>query len=528
MPIQTRCPTCRTAYNLPDARRGKRVRCKQCEAVFLVAEGPEAEGDREERVRADPRPGRARVTADAPRGGEVAEDEDRPRRGRRERKPAKPSSLLPLLLGGGVGLLLLLGAGAGLAYYLIAGRKAPEPQASAPPPPDAAAKLAAPAPAEKPPERPSEDKPANPPAPPPAPTPDPAGGPTTIDEALAMLREANLDRRNVAADWLAQKAPLDESRRNEVSKALDPLLPEEKTRLAGVKAVARWATRANVPSLLALLGDASAAVWGSAVETLGRLQDARAAGPLAKLLLDAVRREAAVRALRALGKAAGEKEVLKYLHHKDAAARAPVPDVLRGYGTAEVAILDQTVSDLESTEDPRRRLALDDLARRKRNPARRDKVAKALEGLLTDLDPKLKTTAMSALGEWASKDNTPALVGALRDPQLKDAAIALLGKLKAEQAVGALLALFPGPDRAKVTKALQQIGRPAESGTVALLNTALSGGDLKLVKDLIRLLGNVGTRGVSLPLLQRLAANKASKAIANDCKNAIKKIQNRP
>jgi HEAT repeat protein len=362
-----------------------------------------------------------------------------------------------------------------------------------------------------------------------------------------MLRGTDRARHLAAADWLAKQPP-DENRQGEVSKALNPLLPEPKTREAGVKALARWATRENVPGLLGLLGEPSPAIWKSALAILGRLQDRRAAGPLAKLLFDPERRAGAVQALRELGQAAGEKEVLTYLHHKDEQVRALVADLLRHYGTADPALLDQTITDLGSTEVETRRLALGDLARRKRDDERGDKVASELEQLLTHRDGEIKKAALRALGVWASKKNAKALVSAFADPDLKDDAIALLGKLKAEQAVPALLSLFPGPDRAKVTKALGQIGPPGEKSVLTAVLSVVRQPDPNpnnVVRDLIRLLGDIGTREVSLPGLESLhkdlsglvaalrkkRANplltKSYEGLATECKAALKKVQRR-
>jgi hypothetical protein len=36
MPIQTACPGCGTPCLVPDALRGKKVRCKKCQQVFLT------------------------------------------------------------------------------------------------------------------------------------------------------------------------------------------------------------------------------------------------------------------------------------------------------------------------------------------------------------------------------------------------------------------------------------------------------------------------------------------------------------
>src|SRR5205085_11908778 len=50
--IQTRCPNCRTAFQVPAAVAGKKIRCKNCQPVFTVAapgSPPPAGGDKPRR-----------------------------------------------------------------------------------------------------------------------------------------------------------------------------------------------------------------------------------------------------------------------------------------------------------------------------------------------------------------------------------------------------------------------------------------------------------------------------------------------
>jgi HEAT repeat protein len=305
-----------------------------------------------------------------------------------------------------------------------------------------------------------------------------------------------------------------------VARALDPLLNDDKTRESGVLALERWADKDNVPSLIKMLDNMNGIIWNSAMRTLGRLQDERAAAPLAKQLTTFGRNHQAANALRALGRVA-EKEVLKYLHHKDFFARTAVPGLLRGYGTTDAAILDQTVTDLESAEDQTRQLAADDLARRPLDAGKQGQVARALGGLLVDKIPAVRQAGMSALGKWATKDNVPALVTALQDAGLRAQAITLLGKLKDERAALPLAVLLPTPDRPRVGRALREIGPMAQSAVITVLKATP---DVAARKEAWHILGAVGTRA-SLPVLAQLA--RADRANMNDARNAIKQIQTR-
>src|SRR5262249_6681242 len=160
----------------------------------------------------------------------------------------------------------------------------------------------------------------------------------------AFLREPDEVRQRNAADWL-RTAPVDAARRREVALALNPLLDKASTREAALGALPRWVTRDNIAPLVKLLDETSPLVWGPAMDALGETKDEQAAEPLAKKLLDFGKNGRAKMALRALG-GIGEKEVLKYLHHKNLFARTAAAELLRGYGTDKDTIIAQTLSDL--------------------------------------------------------------------------------------------------------------------------------------------------------------------------------------
>jgi hypothetical protein len=81
-----------------------------------------------------------------------------------------------------------------------------------------------------------------------------AAPPRELDDALADLCGTDPVKQRAAARWLALQ-PVDAVRQNEVAGALDPLLndPDRKTVEAGVWALRKWATRDNVPTVVALL-----------------------------------------------------------------------------------------------------------------------------------------------------------------------------------------------------------------------------------------------------------------------------------
>src|SRR6516162_5082341 len=91
MSVQTCCPSCGASYTLDDQFLGKKARCKECRASFVVSgHAPPSRGDEVE-ARDDER---ARVSAQAPVAAPPP-DETSPRllRKKKRRKPLADSSL---------------------------------------------------------------------------------------------------------------------------------------------------------------------------------------------------------------------------------------------------------------------------------------------------------------------------------------------------------------------------------------------------------------------------------------------------
>jgi HEAT repeat protein len=566
MGIKVTCGECLTVYNLADNKAGTSVTCRKCEASIMVparrrveeAEvgveavlveedeptlvtplgDEEAEGiqsgrverrSRQEVVLEEDRPVRSRRSRD--------EDEDerpRPRRRRRgdEDERGSKKSSLPLILGGVAGgLFLLIAVGGTLGWifwnqaddstsaqghnlakesddamkgFAIAPRvviKEPQPVVD---------------PREKEKERPKE-KVA--PPPPPPPPPEPLGPPKDIQEALARLRDSDPDRQKTASDWL-QQATLSDFYRNEVAKALDPLLSNPKTKLSALLALTKWGTRDNLASVHPLLADAEGDVWRAAFDTLALIKDESSVEPVGKYLPDDAKGPLAEKVLRLVGKK-GESEALKYLHHKVSFTRTRAGNLLKSYGTPDGTILDQTIQDLQGTDRDMRNWALQDRVLGTVDQSRQLQVGKALVGLLTEAT--LKQKAMNVLQTWATKENVPAVVGVLTDAQLRTDAIRLLGKLKDPRGADPLARLLSSPtDRGEASKALQQIGSPAEKSVLNLM-PALVGSDLATRHEAFNVLGHIGTRA-SLPLLTGYLKVPALKG---EAAGAIRKIQAR-
>jgi predicted Zn finger-like uncharacterized protein len=134
MPIQAVCPECQSAYQLADQQRGKKVRCKNCETVFVVPDASE----RRTAVRAEtkvspPSPTRSNVK----KAASSSPSSSRVRRGEDDEIETKSgSNALPWILGCGAtafGVFLLTCAGVS-AYFFLREDKAPQVAKNDPPP----------------------------------------------------------------------------------------------------------------------------------------------------------------------------------------------------------------------------------------------------------------------------------------------------------------------------------------------------------------------------------------------------------
>jgi len=97
MPLQIICPHCAATFKVADTMRDKKVRCKNCEEVFVVkedrapaADEDEAEPDEPRRKRVAPRVQvKAKPSSPAVRRRAAPDNEERDTPRRRPKKAAK-------------------------------------------------------------------------------------------------------------------------------------------------------------------------------------------------------------------------------------------------------------------------------------------------------------------------------------------------------------------------------------------------------------------------------------------------------
>lgn len=145
MPISTSCPKCRTPYTLADQQAGKKVRCRECQSVFIVGAGaasrPAGSSAQIEIVSESPRP-KARsassITTRRPGASRPArgdDEDDCPRRRRYDNEDEAPRGrglLVGICVAAGV---LLIGGGITLAIAMRGGDDKDKQVATTTPPP---------------------------------------------------------------------------------------------------------------------------------------------------------------------------------------------------------------------------------------------------------------------------------------------------------------------------------------------------------------------------------------------------------
>lgn len=504
MPISTSCPRCKNSYYLPDAQLGKTVRCKHCAGTFVVEpedDVPTLEAASRDEIVQARSPERSPAP---PRYRDEEDDYD-------FAQPGGGGGLLMLALVGGFLVLLLFGGA--LAWYLSPGSAPPVAQqtiapAPEPPPPE-------PQPAPQP-------QPAHPdpvvPAPLPA-IPEPPVVATDVNRALTLLRDDAAARRRLGLAWLAT-APVEEDRRDEVSGALNIVLDDRALRRETLRAVRRWGGKNNVPKLLPLVEELDALVWGPVIEFLAASGDEHAIEVVAQQLPALGRTSRVGVALRSASPRVAEKHVVKFLHHADPSVREEAGRLLTHYKTPQAMLLEQTASDLDGRDARTRRIACEWLARQKPGGDGASKVARTLEGLLSDTDLGVKQMALEALEQWATKDNVKGLCEALKNVHLMAGAVKILGKLESPEAIQPLALCLNSPHREAIARILIGFGAKAEKAT----QIQLKNGDPTTRLVACQILAEIGTKD-SLTLLTQFA--KADKPNSPAAVLAMRKIRER-
>lgn len=314
-------------------------------------------------------------------------------------------------------------------------------------------------------------------------------------------------RTRSAADWLARARP-DDAQRSTVARVLERFLEDPEPALVGTVAagLVAWGDRDSVPPLAALVaaGRPEVGVRHRVIEHLGKSGDLRALRGLLPRLGSGEDEKAVADALRALGEP-GEKELRRLaLSGAEPALREAAFRALRGRPDAAALAVAISLDEVRSPDPLIRRTALLRLAGLSVVAERRVEVARAAEAALDDRDQQTRIAARQALAVWAIRDDVPRLIAMLRSGQETQeyAAIEVLGKLGDERAIVPLIDDICSGRGLRVTteRSLAAFGSRAEKEVLG----RLKGGETRGRRELIRMLGGVGTKENALPYLIEL------------------------
>jgi hypothetical protein len=349
-----------------------------------------------------------------------------------------------------------------------------------------------------------------------------------VDRRVSDLRGDAPEARAQALLWLAEAEPQNASRA-QVTAVLEPLLVEGDTRGKLdpdllLRAYLRWANQDNVPALIRMVENPNLRSWGPqkiglVLQTLGTLQDNRAADVLARRLSDPQLHDQAVYALKLFGPGA-ESAVLDYLFVDDSATRQRAGELLAEFGTRPAIVLAEARLRLQANDPEVRRTAAGWFAdNAPGSEAEKAGVAGPLAGLLGDLSPRINGLALGGLRNWATKESLPTLVEYARrlekagaSPEIaanKAALIDVLAGFPDPSATDALALQLKDPaQRGMAAQALSTLGPVASEAVLHYLNHP-DAGVAREAGSLARLLNIPADRQLAQTLADVADARKA-------------------
>jgi HEAT repeat protein/lysophospholipase L1-like esterase len=358
-----------------------------------------------------------------------------------------------------------------------------------------------------------------------------------INEAIEYMEHELQWKRLVACASLA-RAELYPPRQAEVAKVLEKLLNAKDRLTAGkaADALTVWATRDQVPSLVAALEDMNPFLRDAMYEALGKLQDPRAVAPVAKALAKFSDRKKASRALIRMGPIV-EEEVRKYLKDLDTAVREEAAHVLAKIGKTgfddqyNAMFAGLTKGDVFAKGKALKWFTTADLS-----DEQTSEVARAVAPLLKSGNLNEQRTAAEVLEKMGTRVQVPAMLEALKDDRSKiltsKPLIRALARLKDDRAIP-LLVDFLGANplyRDDAATALIAMGPLAEPDVLPVLDH----NDVQVRVAAAKVLREIGTAKSLKPLEEAIerASNKdkfkgGAMELVSTAKAAIKSIQAR-
>jgi HEAT repeat protein len=206
----------------------------------------------------------------------------------------------------------------------------------------------------------------------------------------------------------------------------------------------------------------------------------------------------AARCLESMGKRA-EKFVLPLYNDENIFIRGHARAVLKTLGTSDEEIFKQTIKDLGAVDTKRREQALEELRKhRPKDKEMQERVARALEAMLTVKDFTLPDKALDALETWATNESGAALCGVLGEGRKAKKAVKILAKLKDDSLIKPLVQNLNTPERLAIARILVGYGEKAEPEVQPLLDSTIA----VVRQTAVLILAEVGTNS-SVKMLNR-------------------------
>jgi HEAT repeat protein len=137
----------------------------------------------------------------------------------------------------------------------------------------------------------------------------------------------------------------------------------------------------------------------------------------------------------------------------------------------------------------------------------RESVADHLAGVVASSeDGFTRSDALRALGAWHTGKVIPAMVRCLEDEQavVRWAAFDALAKIQTPEAAEAVAKALVGKERMRASQTLKAMGSVAEAAVLGYV-----GHDDRHVRlEAIRILGDIGTKAKSIPVLRKLLKHR--------------------
>ena len=347
---------------------------------------------------------------------------------------------------------------------------------------------------------------------------------TLAAQGLVDLQSGDDNRAREAANWFASHVIVDEELTPKVSAALISLLTNRNVRASATSALNFWASADSVPALVDAARVAHAAedhdTEKACVLLLTGLNDERALPTYSAYLDTRHDLTTAKAAFAAIGENSA-KSLLPFIHHEDHRTREVAHELLAEWEIEKSHWLTQSMVDLRSENENRRRQAVRYLVDTEPDESVQSGVAMSLLTLVDD--QRLRHDALRALKVWATSETVPQLIELLdhEDGGVRNNARSILVATKDPRAVKPIAAGF-GEDffkRIEARKALVAMGPVAESAFWPHVTHK----DWRIAKDAVEALGDIGT-AKSIPVLEAAVAQD-SHFVKGAAQNAIKKIE---